>query len=102
MTLMNIYNEVSLAGQKCGKKMTWEPFLKVVDLALQKILRLEVTIDDVESPREEVKSLKDDTTGLFQDQKKKYEDLMEKCKNELFEEKIIIYFYETAIEVGLY
>ena len=85
---------------RSGKKTSWQPFLKILQLAVNKILHKEEESGTKESLKEHFAELRKKSPDVFQSQKHKYDELVEQGKENKFEDEAIFFMFEAGVDAG--
>ena len=83
---------------RSGKKTSWQPFLKILQLAINKILHNEEESSTKDILKEHFIKLRKESTDIFEAQKDKYDALLAQGKEREFEENHIKNrFYDATV-----
>ena len=85
---------------RSGKKTSWQPFLKILQLAVNKILHKEEESGTKESLKENFVELRKKSPDVLQVQKDKYDALVAQGKEKEFENEAIFFMYEAGVDAG--
>merc|ERR1711892_449309 len=96
------YATVADVQQKTGKTLTPQPFLKMVQLAANKILQNEIDQSSIESMQQIFDILRAEDPETLQQQKDKYDLFVEQCKEKEFKDESMRIMYEVGVDAGLY
>ena len=99
-SLDTFYATVADVQQKTGKTLTPQPFLKMVQLAANKILQNEIDQSSIESMKQNFNILRAEDPETLQQQKDKYDLFVEQCKEKEFKDDSMRIMYEVGVDAG--
>ena len=88
--------------EKTGKPITPQPFLAMLHMVVKRILQAEVSTNQLESLRSILSSLRSADPEVLQQQKDKYDTLVEQSKERMMGEEVMEVMYQVGIDVGIY
>ena len=86
---------------KSGKKTSWQPFLDILHLAVNKILHKEKESSNTDSVKKAFLRIREKSPDLLRNQKAKYDKLVVKGIDKEFEDEAKLYMYEAGINAGM-
>ena len=87
------------AEHRSGNKTSWQPFLDILQLAINKILHNEDS-HTKDSMKENFAKLRKNSPNILRAEKEKYDALVEKGKEKEFEDETISFMYEAGVNAG--
>ena len=100
IALKTLHAEVANLEFRSGRKILVEPFLKILQLAVDKILHKENKSVTKDLLKEHFLEFKKKSPDLIQTQKDKYDALVEQGKKKEFEDQVIFFMYEAGVDLG--
>ena len=88
--------------EKTGKPITPQPFLAMLHMVVKRVLQAEVSTNQLESLRSILSSLRSADPEVLQQQKDKYDTLVEQSKERMMGEEVMEVMYQVGIDVGIY
>merc|ERR1712013_677576 len=101
-SLNSFYSTVEDVQEKTGKPITPQPFLAMLHMVVKRILQVEVSTNQLESLRSILSSLRSADPEVLQQQKDKYDTLVEQSKERMMGEEVMEVMYQVGIDVGIY
>ena len=99
-SLDTFYATVADVQLKTGKTLTPQPFLKMIQLAANKIIRNEIVLSNIEYMKQIFNILRKEDPETLQQQKDKYDLLVEQCKENNFEDESMRIMFEVGVDAG--
>ena len=96
IALKTLHAEVANLEFRSGRKILVEPFLKILQLAITKILHNE----DDSVNKDLLKEHFVESKNKSQNQKEKYDALIEHAKKKEFEDPVIFFMFEAGVDLG--
>ena len=102
VALTTYYAEVSNFEYRIGKKTSRQPYLDILQLAIDKILHNEEETSPNNSLKERFVQLRKESPEDFRAQKAKYDALVEKGKEKELKDQEIYFMYEAGVNAGMF
>ena len=100
VAITDFYAEVAIELEYGGGKPPLQPFLKILRLAINKILHNEDDLSTKVLLKEHFIELRKISPDVLQNQKDKYDKLVEQGKENDFEDEAINFMHEAGVDVG--
>ena len=100
VAITDFYAEVAIELEYGGGKPPSQHFLKILRLAINKILHNEDDLSTKVLLKEHFIELRKISPDVFQNQKDKYDKLVEQGKENDFEDEAINFMHEAGVDVG--
>ena len=98
---MTFYTTVAEVQRKTGDTVSPQPFLRMVQLAVTKILQIETDQSIIDTLKETFSQLRKEEPESLRQQKDKYDLLGEQCKEKKFEDEAMKIIYEVGVDTGI-
>ena len=89
------------AEHRSGKKTSWQPFLDILHLAVNKILHKEDESSTKDSVKKAFLRIREFSPDLLRNQKAMYDKLVVKGIDKEFADEAMLYMYEAGVIAGM-